>query len=87
DTLPLLTIGRTKQEGFEHGAWNTALSAAGYPESNQLPKSYRYAKTESAAPSAKPVQAKHTGKDQPAEEARPDDLPPPVGNAPPGFRF
>ncbi len=87
DTLPFLTIGRSKQKGFEQDTWNAALTVAGYPESNKLPKTYRYAQAESAAPSAKPVQAKHTGTDKPVEEARADDLPPPVGNAPPGFRF
>lgn len=88
DTLPLLTVGRSKQKGFEQGAWNAALTAAGYPESNKLPKTYRYPQADSAAPSAKSAQAKHTGKDaSSSEEARADDLPPPVGNAPPGFRF
>jgi len=38
--LPLLLIGRSKESGFEAGAWNAALSAAGYPPNNQLPKSY-----------------------------------------------
>jgi hypothetical protein len=87
DTLPLLTVGRSKHKGFEQGAWGAALTAAGYPESNKLPKTYRYPQAESAAPSAKSAQAKHTGKDASSDEARADDLPPPVGNAPPGFRF
>src|SRR5438445_7188128 len=39
--LPLLLIGRSKERGFEPGAWNAALSAAGYPQNNQLPKTYR----------------------------------------------
>lgn len=87
DTLPLLTVGRTKQNGFEQAAWEAALTAAGYPASNKLPKSYRYPQAEAAAPVAKPMQASHPSKDLPAEDARAEDLPPPTGNAPPGFRF
>lgn len=87
DTLPLLMIGRTKQNGFEQSAWNACLTAAGYPESNKLPKTYRYPQAESAAPPAKPIQAKHTGNGASSEETRAEDLPPPAGNAPPGFRF
>lgn len=87
ESLPLLIIGRNKQKGFEQGTWNVALTAVGYPESNKLPKTYRYPQAESAAPSARPMQAKHSDMAKPAEETRADDLPPPTGNAPPGFRF
>jgi len=39
DTLsvPLLTIGRTLQRGYEENAWNGALDSAGYPKNNVLP--------------------------------------------------
>jgi glutaredoxin len=87
DALPLLIIGRTRQKGFEQGAWNSALTAAGYPDSNKLPKSYRYPQAEAAAPAAKSAQAKHSGKEAPVEDSRAEDLPPAAGNAPPGFRF
>lgn len=87
DALPLLVIGRTTQKGFEQSAWNAALTAAGYPASSKLPKTYRYPQAEAAAPAVKPMQAKHANKEAPVEEARADDLPPAIGNAPPGFRF
>jgi hypothetical protein len=87
DTLPLLIVGRTKQKGFAQDAWSAALTAAGYPESSKLPKTYRYPQAASAAPSANPVQTKGSTQGASVAETRPDDLPPPVGNAPPGFRF
>lgn len=84
DRLPFLMIGRNKQNGFEAVAWDAALTGAGYPASNQLPKTYSNPKAESAAPAApKPANnAAAARSDSPA-----DSPPPPAGNAPPGFRF
>jgi glutaredoxin len=85
--LPFLTIGRNKKEGFESGSWDAALTAAGYPESNRLPKTYQNAPAESAAPVVKPEPPK-TADSKPAEPVRPGDKPQPTGsNVPPGFRF
>jgi glutaredoxin len=88
--LPVLTVGRNMQRGFEAGAWNTALSAAGYPENSVLPKSYRNLPAEALAPVAKPVIAKQdkraSGSDSPGQSSS-GELPPAIGNAPPGFRF
>lgn len=88
--LPVLTIGRNKQAGFEEGAWGLALTAAGYPQTSQLPKGWQQPAAESAAPKAKVQQADYSGKpavssEQPA--AAVPSLPPATGNAPPGFRF
>jgi glutaredoxin len=88
--LPFLVAGRSKQQGFEPGAWNSLLTAAGYPESNILPRSYQGPKAEAAAPA--PVAANSAAttngtQAQSAEDKRTDDLPPATGNAPPGFRF
>lgn len=89
NNLPLLVVGRIKEHGYQPDAWNGTLTAAGYPEGNRLPKSYRQPPAEPAAP--KPVAAAKS--EEPAPErnapARPSDtdLPPPAGNAPPGFRF
>ena len=85
--LPVIFVGRNKQTGFESGAWNTALTAAGYPETNQLPKSYQPS-VESAAPAAKVATEKQPTKND-APDARPLDAAPPraTGNAPSGFRF
>lgn len=86
--FPYLTVGRDAQRGFEPGAWHAALSAAGYPEHSMLPKDYRNPPPQALAPAPKPMVAKQ---DKPAA-ARADttssgELPPPAGNAPPGFRF
>lgn len=86
--LPLLVIGRNKERGYEPNAWNNSLTAAGYPESNKLPKNYRTPPAEAAAPAPKPVASakQEAGKHVP-EKAAATELPPAVGNAPPGFRF
>jgi hypothetical protein len=87
--LPLLVVGRVREQGYEPNAWNSTLSAAGYPESNRLPKNYRQPAAESAAP--KPVATAKPEEATPASNtpSRPTAtaLPPPTGNAPPGFRF
>ena len=89
--LPFLTIGRSKEKGFEEGAWNTALSAAGYPKTSQLPVNWRNPASQAAAPRSVPRLA------DPAEKAPPavapassgaaTEAPPATGKAPPGFRF
>lgn len=87
--LPLLTVGRAKERGYEPGAWRNVLTNAGYPESSKLPKSYRNPPAEAAAPAPKPVAKENgtatTGNVGNAPQAT--DVPPPTGNAPPGFRF
>ena len=91
--LPVLAVGRAKERGFENAAWNTALTAAGYPESNKLPKTYRNPPPEAAAPAEKSTaKAESQAGNLPGKQAiqsRSNDtaLPPAVGNPPPGFRF
>lgn len=88
EKLPLLTIGRTKERGFEAGAWNNALTIAGYPASSVLPKSYRNPPAVAAAPATKAASAKQEdAKNKSVAEPAATELPPAVGNAPPGFRF
>ena len=53
--LPLLVISNSKFRGFNHADWRVALSSAGYPETNKLPKTYRYPAAEPAAPAPPPV--------------------------------
>ncbi len=87
-SLPLLIIGRSKERGFEASAWNSALTVAGYPETSKLPKTYRNPPAEAAAP--KPVTAKSQSEDKAdrsAAQPSATELPPAIGNAPPGFRF
>ncbi|MGZ3236122.1 MAG: glutaredoxin family protein [Burkholderiaceae bacterium] len=86
--LPVLTIGRNKQKGFEAGAWNSALTYAGYPESNQLPKTYRNGDVESAAAPKKSAAENQSQKtDSSATQTLSAQPLPAAGNAPPGFRF
>ena len=87
--LPVLLIGRSKERGYEPSAWNTALSAAGYPESNKLPKTYRNPPPEAVAPVEKPPLTKDApGANRTTENSTgATEAPPPTGNAPPGFRF
>ncbi len=41
--LPLLTIGSQQIKGYSSAEWTQYLNAAGYPERNTLPASYRHA--------------------------------------------
>jgi glutaredoxin len=84
-SMPLLIVGRNKQQGFEAGIWGAALTAASYPDTSKLPGTYRNPPPEAAVPLAKPVAGKPAGSEQPA--SRFGDVPPAIGNAPPGFRF
>lgn len=88
--LPLLIIGRNRQQGFEPSNWQTALSAAGYPETSRLPRNYINPLAEAAAggpkTAAPPVNSPPAG-DAAASRSTTTALPPAVGNAPPGFRF
>jgi glutaredoxin len=88
--LPVLLVGRNKVRGFEPGGLNAALTAAGYPETSKLPKSYRNPPAEAAAPAPKPVastQQQSPGANNENTAGRTTELPAAVGNAPPGFRF
>lgn len=81
--LPFLTIGSQKQTGADPDAWNAALTSAGYPATNQLPRTYRNPSPQAAAP-------KKAAEPKPAASETPEtatDRPPAAGNAPPGFRF
>lgn len=80
--LPFLTIGTKKLTGADSEEWNTALTAAGYPATNQLPGTYRNPAPQPAAPQ-KAAAPKPAADDPPA----PAERPPATGNAPPGFRF
>lgn len=87
--LPLLIVGRANESGFEATAWNTALTAAGYPETSRLPRNYRNPPAEAAAPIPKAPETRQAEAASSAQTAEPEvtELPPATGNAPPGFRF
>lgn len=84
--LPLLTVGRVREKGFEASAWNAALNAAGYPESSRLPRNYRQPAAQALAEPRPEPKAAAQAKARPEPPAA-TDLPPAIGNAPPGFRF
>ncbi len=50
NSFPALTVGRDRTVGFEAGAWDRLLTAAGYPKSSQLPPRYRQAAAEPLTP-------------------------------------
>ena len=87
-SIPLLVVGRNKERGFLASAWNSALTTAGYPQTSRLPKSYRQAPAQATAPvpASEQKTSANAVESQPAE-SRAAALPPPTGNAPPGFRF
>ena len=89
--FPVLTVGRSTQTGFEPGQWGSALTAAGYPTNNQLPKSYNNPAPEPAAPPTKAAAGRpDAGTPENAVNTEQKGIitpPPPLGNAPPGFQF
>jgi glutaredoxin len=86
--LPLLLVGRAKQQGFEEGAWNGALSAAGYPATSMLPRAWRNPPPVAASPTAAKPAAEKPASTGASPAPRPQQsAPPAAGNAPPGFRF
>lgn len=85
--LPLLTIGRSKQRGFESGAWSAALTAAGYPERSNLPKGYLATPAEPASPVVKSGPLSKPDAKQATPEPVSKQSRPATGNAPSGFRF
>lgn len=88
--LPYMLIGRVKQRGYQASAWNANLTAAGYPEANMLPKTYRSPRAEPAAPppvELAPEQKAAAPAAEPAQPAPTTARPAAAGNAPPGFKF
>jgi glutaredoxin len=93
--VPVMTLGSNKQVGFEEGAWNGALNAAGYPPNNLLPASYKNPAPAPAAPftpeaktAAAPADAPGTGApaSAPAGNAPSSGVPSPdSGNKPPSW--
>lgn len=46
NSFPAMTVGREKAVGFEAGAYDRLLNAAGYPRTSKLPSSYKQAAAE-----------------------------------------
>lgn len=80
--LPVLMVGGKKQQGYSVDQWSSALTTAGYPTTNKLPKTYKNPPAEPLVAAAAPA--------APADKSAPppDNSPqPPAGTAPPGFHF
>ncbi|HEY0589903.1 MAG TPA: glutaredoxin family protein [Pseudoduganella sp.] len=88
--VPFLLVGRSRQIGFEQGAWDNALTEAGYPTEKMLPPGYSNPPPTPAAPPRGPsaeevAKAEADRAAAAAEKARRErDTP---QNAPPNFRF
>lgn len=83
--LPILMVGREKQGGFSSASWGSTLTAAGYPETSRLPKTYRNAAPVAAAPTSTGTAGKTAATGPTTSNS--GDVAPAAGNAPPGFRF
>lgn len=90
-SVPFLLIGRARQTGFEQGAWDAALTEAGYPTVKSLPPGYSNPPPAPAAPPRGPsaeevARAKAEAERAAAEEAARRERETPK-NASPDFRF
>ena len=81
--VPVLLIGSGKQLGFDEGAWNTALTAAGYPPNNVLPAGYKDAPPVAANPEKPLAQVVASPAAQPQAPAAPQAPAPSSLPAPP----
>lgn len=52
DAVPVMTLGRAPQVGFNEAAWSRALDAAAYPPQSMLPVSWRQAAPQPLLPRA-----------------------------------
>lgn len=75
--LPLLTVGRQAQRGFEPRAWMSVLDAAGYPAASQLPRNWQPATprpiTEGTPPASAPAPATAAPETDPATRPPPPE--------------
>lgn len=78
-TLPFLQINKSKFKGLDSNEWRSALTAAGYPETNMLPKDYRYPEPEPAAP--------QVATENKNSDVKPQEAPKPKSTSPTGIRF
>lgn len=88
-SLPVLTIGTQKLRGFSDSDWSQYLTAAGYPQRNTLPSSYRRPSPSplTTATTAAPAAAPGQGAKAEAPPA-PADVPVvPTPSNPAGIRF
>ena len=83
--LPFMTVGSNKIHGYNQDEWKTAITTAGYPDSNRLPPNYVYPPAESAAPVSKSDPAPTVKKNNPDPAPTPAPIKKPENDN--GFRF
>ena len=85
DQVPVMMVGGNRQVGFEEGAWNGALTVAGYPPNNVLPAGFKNAPALPAAPfTPEPTKSAAGPPNSPADRAGSvADKAGPAGGAPP----
>ena len=87
-TVPAFSVGREKQTGYERGAWDRLLDAAGYPKTSAMPSGWRPAAAEplvAASGGQGRVIERIVKQERPGSDAPP--LPAVPANAPSSIRF
>ncbi len=81
--FPYMQIGSNHRKGYESDSWNAALTTAGYPEANMLPKNYQH------KPAEPLIAAKPKAEEAPEKKAeeKPIARPKTDETKPPGFQF
>jgi glutaredoxin len=91
-SFPAISIGAQKQNGFEAGALDTLLDAAGYPKSAKLPATYQ-AKSEPLTPepnaktTVRVAEATNSAGGEPRAETKPKRAAPTPVKQEPSIRF
>lgn len=86
-SLPFLQVGQVKQQGFDATIWHQLLAEAGYPASSKLPKTYRPAPPQAAAPAKPHASDGMAYREGPPVRARSEPDAPATQPAPSGIRF
>ena len=63
NAFPTLQVGQQRGVGYEAGQWDSLLDAAGYPDTSQLPASYRPPPPRALAAPERPVVARSASGD------------------------
>ena len=69
--VPVLVVGNSKYPSYEPGAWGDLLDSGGYPQTSQLPPSYKPPAVTSAAPEKQATTAQAPAQPKPAPAAPP----------------
>jgi glutaredoxin len=92
--LPAMTVGRQRSIGFNAGAWNALLDAAGYPASSALPRGWKPAEAQpmvagvrASAPEELPANTAAAQRQADAAQIPPAPIDPPQPPAPGALRF